>query len=130
MSKNLNPAMILFISLLIFSCSASKNTTDNAQNSTNTQTENMKAPASYTYEGQIKAIIDEHCATKCHSAEWEAGGLNFTKYKNVKKEAVKGDLIASLEHQEGITPMPKKAPKLGQDTIQMIIDWVAAGAPQ
>ncbi|MBC8048254.1 MAG: hypothetical protein H7Y00_15750 [Fimbriimonadaceae bacterium] len=76
----------------------------------------------------MKTIIDENSATKCPSEEKKAGGISLTNYLSVKEESTNGLLIAAIQHAENAKPMPKKSPQLDTATIQVIVDWVNAGA--
>lgn len=106
--------LIALISVLIASCSATKNTT--------TTTNGI------TYTKDIKPIIDAQCGMKCHNAEKPAAGIELTTYASVKEQSVNGKLIPAIQQVEGAKPMPKKNPKLDDASIQKIVDWVAGGA--
>ncbi len=82
----------------------------------------------FTYTKDVKPIIDENCGTKCHSAEKKADGIDLSNYASVKKESLKGDLLAAIQHAEGYKPMPKKADKLSDENIQIIASWINSGA--
>ncbi len=107
--------LIAVISVVIASCSASKKTT---------------TTSAITYTKDIKPIIDEQCGMKCHNAERPADGIELTTYASVKEQSVNGKLIPAIQQVEGAVPMPKKNPKLDDASIQKIVDWVAAGAPE
>lgn len=97
-------------------CSASRSTTGTT-------------PA-ISYNGQVKSIIDANCASTCHNATRPAAGIDLTTFELVKQQALNGELIPAIQHAEGVTAMPKKAPKLDDASIQVIVDWAASGAAQ
>jgi len=84
--------------------------------------------AAITYNGQVKAIIDANCASTCHNATRPAAGIDLTTYEQVKNHALQGSLIPAIQHAEGVEAMPKKAPKLDDASIQVIVNWAAGGA--
>lgn len=109
--------LIAVITVVIASCSASKKTTTTT------------TPA-ITYTKDIKPIIDAQCGMKCHNADRPADGIELTTYASVKDQSVNGKLIPAIQQVEGVTPMPKKNPKLDDASIQLIVDWVASGAAE
>ncbi len=82
-----------------------------------------------TYTGEIKAIMDANCAATCHSAKKKADGIDLSTYEVLKTEAVKRHFMGSIRQESGFAPMPKKAPKLGDETIQKIACWIENGMP-
>ncbi len=100
-------------------CSASKKATS----STTT-------PAALTYSKDVKPIIDAYCGTKCHSAAKKAGDIDLSNYAGVRYESLEGDLLAAIQHAEGLKPMPKNADKLPDAKIQIIASWIQSGAPE
>lgn len=110
------------VTLILSACSASKSTTGE------TSTVTIK-PKMLTYSSDVKAIIDLNCSSTCHGVGRPAGGIDLTTYDKVKDQALNGKLIPAIQQASGVEPMPKKAPKLEDATIQIIVDWAAAGAP-
>jgi hypothetical protein len=110
--KNSVFAVILLCSIItVVSCSAVKNATNGL-----------------SYTTDVKPIIDANCATSCHNASRPAGGIDLTTYEKVKANCISGKLIDAIQHNEGAKPMPKKAPKLDNASIQIIINWTVTGA--
>lgn len=83
-----------------------------------------------TYTNNVKAIIDANCASTCHNAAKPAGGIDLTNYSAVKSQTLDGLLIKAIQHAEGADPMPKKAPKMDDATIALIVSWANANAPE
>jgi hypothetical protein len=81
-----------------------------------------------SYTSDVKPIIDLNCATSCHNAKRPAGGIDLTTYEKVKENCVSGKLLDAIQHNAGAKPMPKKAPKLDDASIQIIIKWTSTGA--
>lgn len=105
---------LVIATLFIASCSGSR----------------QASTAVLSYSGQVKAIIDANCANTCHNATRPAAGIGLTTYEEVKNQTLQGALIPAIKHEAGVTAMPKKADKLDDATIQVIVDWAAAGAIQ
>jgi len=104
-------AIIIGIAITFISCTAAKNTA-----------------SVITYTQNVKAIIDFNCASSCHNALKPAGGIDLTTYDKVKYQALEGKLLMAIQHAEGAKAMPKRADKLDDATIQVVVNWVAGGA--
>ncbi len=112
--KTISPiAIVIAIAITIISCSSTKNTS-----------------TVITYTQNVKSIIDFNCASSCHNALKPAGGIDLTTFENVKMQSVEGKLIPAIQHAEGAKAMPKRAEQLDDATIQVIVKWVAGGAPK
>lgn len=84
-----------------------------------------------SYDANIKLILNTTCnQAGCHAASNPAGGLDLSTYTKAKNEALNGNLICSIEHGSGCTPMPDGAAKLDVNTIKLFKCWVQNGAPQ
>ena len=79
----------------------------------------------YTYEADIKSIIENNCS-KCHNSNNKAG-YNFLTLESVIKAAKNGDLLGTIKHQKGFTKMPLMKPQLPQELIDKIECWVNNG---
>ena len=82
-----------------------------------------------TYAAVIKPIITANCATAgCHSGAVPANGINLDAYAGLKTIAASGQLIGTVTHASGFSPMPQNLPKLSQCNIEQITKWVTDGA--
>ncbi len=90
------------------------------------------------FEKKVRPVLAEQCY-KCHGPEKQKADLRLDSREAVLKGAdtgpvlVPGDpgkssLIKSIRH-EGDSPMPEKAPKMPDDQIQALTEWVKIGAP-
>jgi len=86
-----------------------------------------------TYHGAISAILDEHCVP-CHRPDAVAP-FSLSTYAEVSARA---ELVARVTRQREMPPW-KPAPgiasflgerRLGEEAIDLIQRWVAAGAPE
>lgn len=91
-----------------------------------TASKNIGGPITYTQN--VKSIIDGNCASTCHNAVKPAGGIDLTTYEKVKQQCLEGKLLLAIQHADGAKAMPKRAEKLADATIQVVVDWVNAGA--
>ena len=82
---------------------------------------------SVTFSGQIQSILLHNCMD-CHSTKNETAGVILDTYAGTKIVADDGRLVAVINHQSGISPMPKDAPQLDPCTIRIIETWIDDGA--
>jgi uncharacterized membrane protein len=76
----------------------------------------------------IRPIIQTNCAG-CHSGANPGGGLNFSTHAGVVASIANGRLIGAINHQVGYKAMPQGGAKLPDCSIQQMLSWVNAGAP-
>jgi len=76
-----------------------------------------------TYEGDVYPIFNEYCIY-CHGGNEPQGGIDLTDYENVSFLAQSGQLVGSINHAAGYSPMPQNASKLLDCNIRIIEIWV------
>jgi cytochrome c553 len=97
----------------------------------------MSAPAvsGVSFSTDVMPILKNSCV-RCHGGERTSGGLNLTTYAALMNGGesgavvIPGDAGASLLvtlSESG--KMPKRGTKLTPEQIQILKDWVNAGAP-
>ncbi|MBK7443415.1 MAG: cytochrome c [Bacteroidetes bacterium] len=106
-------SLVITTMVVAVSCSASKS-----------------AAKPLTYTENVKPIIDANCASTCHNAGRPAGGIDLTTYAKVKEHSTTGKLIPAIQHADGAKAMPKKADKLSDANIAVIVNWAASGAAE
>ena len=84
---------------------------------------------SIRYEAVHAAIFEPHCI-KCHSAQGSAEP-DLSNYESLKEQLVLGDplnspVYLSLRGVDGT--MPRRAPALAPELIQLMSDWIEQGA--
>lgn len=114
MLNKITPVALILLIVGFVSCTAGKQATS----------------AALTYTTNVKPIIDANCASTCHNAGRPAAGIDLTTYEKVKEQTLTGKLIIAIQHADGAKPMPKKAPKMDDATIQTIVNWASSGAAQ
>lgn len=92
------------------------------QNTNSCDTTNVK------YSTTVKPILDNYCVS-CHSTTNNQGGVNIEGYTNVKVYVDNGNLLKSIQHDAGVSPMPKGQAKLDDCKINKIKAWIDQGAP-
>jgi mono/diheme cytochrome c family protein len=112
MLNKITPVALILLIVGFVSCTAGKQATS----------------AALTYTTNVKPIIDANCASTCHNAGRPAAGIDLTTYEKVKEQTLTGKLIIAIQHADGAKPMPKKAPKMDDATIQTIVNWASSGA--
>ncbi len=90
------------------------------------------------FEKKVRPVLADQCY-KCHGAEKQKADLRLDSREAMMKgadtgpvlvpgEPDKSSLIKSIKHQ-GDMKMPEKAPKMPEDQIAALSDWVKMGAP-
>jgi len=83
----------------------------------------------FTYSGQIKPIMQNHCLG-CHTGSTATGGfIDLSTYQGVKEQADFESLLGSISHTTGYSAMPKNSAKLSDCKITLVRKWIQAGAP-
>ncbi|MBI1390341.1 MAG: DUF1553 domain-containing protein [bacterium] len=85
-----------------------------------------------------QVVFEQHCVF-CHKGDDPGGGLNLTRLNSLTQGGKRGPaiepgkpdeslLLKLVEHQEA-PHMPMSMPKLSDEDIAAIREWIAAGAP-
>ena len=80
-------------------------------------------------------VFEKSCI-KCHGgSDGEKGGLNLKTHENVMKGGEDGAVVVAGDADNSLLielirsgEMPKRAPKLAQEQIDLIARWVTEGA--
>lgn len=87
-----------------------------------------------SYSTDVQPILERRCG-KCHTGEFTSESLNMETYDGLMAGSqngpviVPGDANASLLVEKVVEgEMPKRGQKLTPEQIQVIIDWINAGA--
>lgn len=84
--------------------------------------------ADNTYTNSIKAILDASCATAgCHNQFSASEGIDFSDYAKSKTAFQNKEVLCSIHHGSGCTPMPENADQLSASVINKIDCWVKNG---
>ena len=126
MKTNIKTLAMAFLFLgFVASCGTKK--AAEVVKSTPTVVNKINCNASNSYTSNIKGLVDMHCAKSCHSASRHADGIDLSTYETLSEEAIKPRFMAAIKHQMLATPMPLKAAKLSDSTIQVIECWIENG---
>ncbi|QDT35776.1 WD40 domain-containing protein [Stratiformator vulcanicus] len=97
-----------------------------------------KAPK-YTFDKHVKPIFRAKCAG-CHNASDKIAGLDLTTYAGLMQGGGAGDSIEPgdasasylymLVSHESEPTMPPESPKMADDKLAMIREWINIGAPE
>lgn len=100
-----------------------KNSLEELSNSTDCDVSNI------SYSKDIKPILNISCnISGCHNTN-STQTFSLEKFDEVKAEAESGLLLKSINHEAGVSPMPKNVSKLTDCHINKITAWVNAGTP-
>jgi hypothetical protein len=85
-----------------------------------------------TYNGEISSIINTHCGdSNCHNASSSKAGINLSTYALASSQFLNNnDILTSIHHGRGVSPMPDNKPQLSSDIINKLDCWVKNGCPQ
>lgn len=83
-----------------------------------------------TYTNSAKSIIDTNCATSgCHN-EGTTSTFQMHNFETVSAVVSFGNVLKSINHEPGVSQMPKGGTKLDDCTISKITAWINDGAPE
>lgn len=92
------------------------------------------AAVTVSFANDVMPILQSRCIN-CHGGQDTKEGLSFASYETLMAGSQNGPVIVPSDPtnslliqliQEG--KMPKRGPKLTPDQLQILIDWILAGA--
>ena len=99
-------------------------------NSTGTATQ-----TAVSYLSDVQPILESRCGN-CHYGEFTSAELHMDTYVNLMTGSENGPVIVAGNANKSLLvkkistgAMPKRGPKLTPAQIQLITDWINAGAP-
>ena len=91
--------------------------------------------ADISYSKDVYPILKSRCG-KCHMGSFTSENLNMETYDSLMAGSQNGAVIVAGNAKESLLArkilkgeMPKRGPKLTPAQVQIIIDWINAGAP-
>lgn len=92
-----------------------------------------KSPEPCSYEDvslstDVKPIFADKGCTGCHSPNGASGGVELETIEGLRASLVDDVLIKSIEHNAGVSAMPKNRQKMPDCEIEVIRQWVKEGA--
>lgn len=91
--------------------------------------------ADISYSKNVYPILESRCG-KCHMGSFTSENLNMETYDSLMAGSQNGVVIVAGNAKESLLArkilkgeMPKRGPKLTPAQVQIIIDWINAGAP-
>ncbi len=83
-----------------------------------------------TYTSRVKNIMDTYCIN-CHGANQASGDLALHTFTNVRNAAINGSLLDRISRAGGSSgAMPVGGPRLSQNDINAISNWINANYPE
>ncbi len=76
-----------------------------------------------TYANDVYPIFDQFCIG-CHGGQVPEAGIDLNNFDDVAAIAQNGQLLGSINHEAGYSPMPKNGDKLSECLIRTITIWV------
>ena len=80
-----------------------------------------------TYSATVLPLLQDNCY-RCHDAANNFGNITLEGHDRLLTYVNNGQLLGSIRHESGYSPMPKNVPQLLECEIEKIEVWVAAGA--
>ncbi|MBK9926764.1 MAG: cytochrome C [Anaerolineales bacterium] len=87
-----------------------------------------------SYAKDVQPILESRCG-KCHMGEFVSEGLHMDTYESLMEGSDHGPVIVPGDAGKSLLvqklakgEMPKRGPKLTPAQIQIITDWIEAGA--
>jgi len=94
----------------------------------------VSTTAGVSFANDVLPILTSSCAD-CHGGNQTKAGLDLTKYESLMAGSFDGTVITTGNAAESLLiqmsssgKMPKRGSKLTADQIQIISDWINAGA--
>jgi tRNA A37 threonylcarbamoyladenosine modification protein TsaB len=91
--------------------------------------------ADISFSKDVYPILESRCG-KCHMGSFTSENLNMETYDSLMAGSQNGVVIIAGNAKESLLAgkilkgeMPKRGPKLTPAQMQIIIDWINAGAP-
>ena len=91
--------------------------------------------AEVSYAKDVRPILESRCAS-CHMGEFVSEGLDMNTYESLLEGSENGPVIDPGDAKHSLLikkvtegKMPKRGPKLTPAQIQILTDWINAGAP-
>jgi len=91
--------------------------------------------ADISYSKDVYPILESRCG-KCHMGSFTSENLNMETYDSLMAGSQNGAVIVAGNAKESLLArkilkgeMPKRGTKLTSAQVQIIIDWINAGAP-
>ena len=88
-----------------------------------------------SFATDVKPILESRCGT-CHMGEFTSADLHMDTYESLMAGSQDGPVIVPGSAKKSLLvqkisagEMPKRGPKLTPVQIQIIVDWINAGAP-
>ncbi|QEC68547.1 hypothetical protein FRZ67_14990 [Panacibacter ginsenosidivorans] len=85
-------------------------------------------PEVYTYSGAIEPLVKTYCLGCHYSATSENKNVDLSSYEAIKTQVDNDNFRASVNHDDGLIPMPQNADKLSDCKLSQIDKWIKAGA--
>lgn len=92
------------------------------------------AAATVSFAKDVKPILESRCIN-CHGGQDTKKGLSFASYETLMAGSDNGPVIIPGDPANSLLiqmiqagKMPKRGPKLTPDQLQILVDWITAGA--
>ena len=87
-----------------------------------------------SYARDVRPMLESRCGN-CHMGEFTSADLHMDTYESLMAGSQNGPVIVAGSAKESLLiqkiskgEMPKRGPKLTPEQVQILIDWINAGA--
>ncbi|MBN2264116.1 MAG: hypothetical protein JW735_14450 [Prolixibacteraceae bacterium] len=112
--------LILVLLALIGFLSCTSHNEEEYFSNNNCSTENI------SFSETVFPLIENSCLS-CHNSNNSSGGINLSNFESIKSSAQSGQLLGSIKHTAGYSPMPQFGEKLSDCTIAQVEAWIEQG---
>ena len=81
------------------------------------------------YNPEVKDFMQFHC-TGCHDTGNDKSDVDFDTYAELKAAIDNGSILGVIKHESGWEPMPQSFPKLVNEEVKFLEDWIDNGLPE
>ena len=80
------------------------------------------------YTLDVVPVLSRHCLS-CHQPQAAQGGISLSPYTSLITHVNSGLLMCTVRHTAGCSAMPLGGGKIPECDIQILQNWIDAGAP-
>jgi hypothetical protein len=109
---------------IFFSCT--KNKEENIAN----QVSSCDTNKTISFKTDVQPILNNNCGAQsgCHSNGSASGGVKLEAWEGTNEVAKSGLLMKAIQHESGVSAMPKGGNKIDNCYIGTIAKWVKNGS--
>jgi hypothetical protein len=122
------PIKSIAIALFLLAITACEK--NNVEDITQEQTGGCDTLKAISFKNQVEPLFKTECGSQggCHGSGSAFGGVNLEDPQKILSVVQSGLLMKSVNHESGVSPMPKGRPKLDNCRLNMLRKWIREGS--